>query len=110
MVQLTDIQKVHAGPVQVLDAKGNPAALDGAPSWSSSDPTIVSVTPSADGLEADIVAVGPLTPAGSSVQVVVSADADLGAGVTTITGSLDVTVVASQAVSITIPTGTPVNA
>jgi len=39
----------------------------------------------------------------------VSADADLGDGVTTIAGTLDVTVAASQAVSLNISAGTPVN-
>lgn len=87
--------------INPVDAKGNPAAVDGAPVWASSDPTVVSLV--ASGTTATIVAQKPGT-----AQVTVSADADLGTGVTTITGVLDVIVVAAQAVAIDIKAGTPV--
>jgi hypothetical protein len=101
---LTDIQKVSLS-IQVVDAVGNPAAVEGAPVWTSSDPTVLTVTAAADGMSADAVAVGPL----GTAQVSVVADADLGTGVTNIAGTLDVQVVASQAVGLTIATATPVN-
>lgn len=65
----------------ITDPKGRPAAVDGVPVWASSDDTVLSVTPAADGMSAvvDTVAAG-------TARITVSADADLGAGVTTITG------------------------
>lgn len=106
MIQLTDTQKVTLS-IQPVDAKGNPALVDGAPTWNSSDPSIITVVPSADGLSAVASAAGPLTADGASVQVSVTADADLGAGVETISGTMDVTVVASKAVSVAINAGAP---
>ncbi len=100
---LTDEQKVTFS-VSFVTAKGNPATVDGAPVWSVSNDTVLSVVPSADGLSAEVVAVGPL---GSS-QVSVTADADLGAGVTALVGTLDVSVVASEAASVIISAGVPV--
>jgi|SRR5690242_5931326 len=102
MQQLTDVQKVTA-TIAAVDAAGNPAQLDGAPTWSSSNPDIVSVTPAADGLTAVIAAVGPL---GTS-QISVSADARLGPDVVTLSGQDDVTVVASEATTLGISFGTP---
>src|SRR5262245_27492916 len=102
MLVLTDLQKVTLS-VSFVDAAGNPATVDGAPTWSSSDSSITVVTPSADGLTAVASTVGPL---GTS-EVSVTADADLGTGVTPVTGTLDVQVVASQATAATIGTGTP---
>jgi hypothetical protein len=101
---MTDTQQFTAS-VSFVDAKGNPAQVDGAPSWSVSDPTILSITPSSDGLSAEVSAIGVL---GTS-QVSVSADADLGAGVTNIVGVLDVQVVAGQAVAANISASTPVD-
>lgn len=100
---LTDQQKVTFS-VSFVTAKGNPATVDGAPVWTVSNGVVLSVVPSANGLSAEVVAVGPL---GAS-QVSVIADADLGAGVTALIGTLDVTVVASEAASIIISAGTPV--
>lgn len=91
----------------VVDAKGNPAKVDGVPVWDSVDPTTVSVTPGADGMSAMVKAVGPVTTAGTSVQVSVQVDADLGAGVTPLMGTLDVQIVAGQAVAVSLAAGTP---
>lgn len=99
---LTDVQKVGLS-VSFVTAKGNPAAVDGLPVWSVSDATVLSVVPAADGLSAEVVAVGPL---GTS-QVSVTADADLGEGVRALIGTLDVSVVASEAASIVINAGVP---
>lgn len=85
------------------DAKGNPAALDGVPDWSSSDPSVVEVLPAVDGLSAVARAVGPV----GSAQVNVTADARIGPDVVAISGTLDVTVQAGEAVTLGIGTGTP---
>jgi multidrug efflux pump subunit AcrB len=83
---LTDTQQANV-TFDVRDAKGHPAQVQGTPEWSTSDPNIVSVTPSADGKSAKIVAGAPGT-----AQVSVTADADLGDGISNITGVADVQV------------------
>lgn len=65
----------------ILDATGAPAKVDGIPVWASSDATVVSVTASADGMSAKVPCIAPGT-----ARITVTADADLGAGVSTITG------------------------
>jgi hypothetical protein len=101
---LANDHKVTAS-IQPVDSKGNPAQIDGLASWSSSSADIASVTNiSADSLSADVV---PGTQLGAC-QINVTADADLGSGVTTINGVLDVSVVAGQAVGFTIQTSPPV--
>lgn len=88
--------------VSAVDARGNPAPLDGLPSWASSDAALLTVDPNPDGT-ARVAAVGAL----GNAQVTVSADADLGEGVRTLTGLLDVTVVAGEAVALTVATSIP---
>ena len=99
---LTDEQKVTLS-IQPKTAAGNPAPVDGIPIWSSSDETILAVVSAPDGLSATATTVGPV----GSAQVNVSADADLGAGVRTLTAILDVQVIAAEAVSLAINAGTP---
>lgn len=103
MLVLPIDHKVPAS-IQPVDAAGNPAAVDGVPVWTSSAPTIVTVQAAADGMSAEITPVGPL----GTAQINVSADADLGSGVTSITGILDVQSVAGEAVALQIQTGEPV--
>lgn len=99
---LTDMQKVVLS-VSFTNRAGNPAVVDGVPQWTSSDPAVIAVTPSEDGLSAVAVTVGPLGLA----QVSVVADADLGEGVTEITGVLDIEVKPSQAVFAIVVAGAP---
>lgn len=102
MLLLTDVQhcSLHIQPV---DARGNAAAIDGDPVWTVSDQTILSITPSVDGMTATITALGPL----GTCQVNVTADADLGDGTHEISGVLDVQVQAGEAVSLGITADTP---
>lgn len=102
MRTLTNTQKITYS-LKIEDAFGNPAKVDGVPEWSSSDPSILTVTPAADGLTAVAETVGPL----GNVQVRVSADADLGAGVRPITAVDEVSVEASEAVTLGISAGAP---
>lgn len=98
---LTDLQHCPL-TITANDAAGNPAVLPaGAVTWTSATPTVVAVTPSADGMSADIAAVGPL--GSSQIGVSVAVDAN-----TTLTGTLDVTVTGSAAATIVIVPGTPV--
>lgn len=82
--------------LKIVDSKGNDAPVDGQPSWSLTDPALGSLAVAADGLSA------VFTPAGSagSLKVQASADADLGAGVVTIAGELDLDLLPGDAVSI----------
>lgn len=66
----------------ITNARGQPAPVDGVPIWASSDETVLRVTAAADGMSAVIDTVAPGGPA----RITVSADADLGTGVQTITG------------------------
>jgi hypothetical protein len=94
--------KVTDGPkhlsVAFKDAKGNPAVVDGVPLWGTSDPAIGTLTPSTDGLSAE----WELGPAPVVGQINVAADADLGSGVTQITGTLDVELIAGDATTVEI--------
>lgn len=103
MLVLPIDHKVPAS-IQPVDAAGNPAAVDGVPVWTSSAPTIVTVIAAVDGMSAEIVPAGLL----GTAQVNVQADADLGSGVTAITGILDVQSVAGTAVGLQIQTGAPI--
>lgn len=102
MLILTDSQQVDLS-VGFTDKASNPAQVDGVPAWTSSDETVLTVTASADGRSATAVATGKL----GTAQINVSADADLGAGTTPISGVLDVTVQAGAAVVANIAAGTP---
>jgi hypothetical protein len=76
----------------ITDEKGRPAKVDGVPVWASSDETQITVTPAADGMSAVVDTVAPSSP-GATARITVTADADLGAGVQTLTGvSEDITV------------------
>lgn len=76
---------------------GKPAKLDGTPEWTEvGDADLVTLTPSDDGLSCLIRSNG--TPGITGVTV--SADADLGAGVTTITAMLTITLSDPQASSL----------
>lgn len=99
---ISDSQQFRA-TVAFVDKKGNPALVEGAPTWGTSDASILTVTADADGMGALVVAAGPLGDA----QVNVTGDADLGEGVTNVVGTLDVTVVAGAAIAANIGAATP---
>lgn len=90
--------------LKIVDSKGNPALVDGAPTWSVSDPTLAAVAPSPDGMSAVITPLGPM----GSFTVQAACDADLGPGVTSIIGTLDIDLAGGDAVAVTIVAGTPV--
>lgn len=89
-----------------VDAKGNETSVqDGSVAWNSSDETVATVSADADNpLKATV------TPTGKTgtATIEISVDADLGEGVTTITGSADITVIAGNAVGFGEPTFTGV--
>lgn len=93
--------------LSITNAAGDPAPVDGVPVWASSDGTVIAVNAAADGMSAVAPAVAPGT-----ARITVTADADTGAGVTTITGvSEDIVVTvdpANQASVMTLTLGAPV--
>jgi hypothetical protein len=99
---ITDTQEV---PVTVAfsDRRGNPATIDGLPTWAVSDPAIIGLKVNADSYSALVFAVGPI---GHS-QVSVTADARLGEEFSPIIGILEVDVVGGEAVTATLTAGTP---
>lgn len=101
---LTDIQQVELS-IAPVDAAGNPAPVDGVPTWDVSDPTLGTLTVATNGLSAMFVTSGKL----GSGQINVSADADMGEGVKTITGVQEIEITASEATSLGITAGTPTN-
>lgn len=99
---LQDDRKVSL-TFSALDARGNPARIDGMPVWGSSDESLLLVEASDDGMSAVVTPTGPVGIGQVSVRV----DADLGAGVREVIGLLDVEVVGGEAVSIVIVPGEP---
>lgn len=98
---LSNTQEVDLA-IQPLDKRGRPAQVDGKPEWAVSDPAKATLVVSDDGLSSVLKALD-----NGAIQVGVVADADLGEGVQTITGTLDVEIVGGQAVSIGIIAGAP---
>lgn len=84
MADINTDQNFPSVLLSITDAHGRPAAVDGVPVWASSDETVLSVIPAADGMSATVDAVGA-----GVARISVSADADLGAGVSSITGVSD---------------------
>ena len=101
VLKVTNEQKVTVTLSPVTDA-GKPVKLDGAPTWSVvlGESTI---TPADDGLSAVLVSAD--TP--GDTQVLVSADADLGEGVETISDTIDLNVVGATAKNLGLVAGTP---
>jgi hypothetical protein len=91
----------HTVKMQVayVDARGNPATIDGAVSWESSDVSIIVV-----GVDPNDSTICRATPVGSIGQVQISAtcDADLGDGVRELITLCEIEVVGGEAVSGTI--------
>lgn len=100
LITITNEQKV---PVTLAPttAAGNPATLDGTPSWNvlEGDATI---EVAADGLSCYLIS----GSADVNSKIEVSADADLGEGVQTITDVIDLAVVSAQASGLGLTVGT----
>lgn len=75
------------------DSLGNPAQVEGVPTWENSNETAIMLTVAENGLSATVSAIG--TP--GTGQISVTADADLGEGTTNIVGTLDVEVLSGEA-------------
>jgi len=102
LITITNEEKVQV-TLAPTTAAGNPASLDGLPTWevTSGDATL---EVAADGLSAFLVSGAP----GVNSQIVVTADADLGAGVVTLSDVIDLAVVLASASALGLVVGTPV--
>lgn len=92
--------------IQIKDKFGNAAQVDGAPQWAVTDATLGAMEVSEDGMSATFKPAGLV----GTLKIQVSADADLGEGVKSILGELDVEILAGEAVSVEIAAGEPSDA
>ncbi len=97
---LTADQKVPLS-ARFEDSYGNAASIDGKPRWETSKDGIVSVTPAADGMSAEVVTLGPV----GMVQVRAVADAAPGAAERLVIGVCDIEVVGGEARVVTLSVG-----
>lgn len=90
-ISITNEQKLTVSLAPTTDG-GNPAKLDGAPTWSvaSGDSTVVAA---ADGLSASLVSSD--TP--GDTTYLIEADADLGSGVETVSDTITLHVIGASA-------------
>lgn len=106
MADITTDQWYPSVTLAITNAAGQPAQVQGVPVWASSDETILVATAGADGMTGSINTVAPGT-----ARITVSADADMGDAVATITGvteDINVTMGTSgQASVMTLTLGAP---
>jgi hypothetical protein len=98
---MTVTQKVDLS-VTITDKFGNPAEVDGIPEWAV-DNNVLVLTPAPDGMSCGAAASGAM----GTATVTFTCDADLGAGVEPLIGTLDFDVTAGKAAVVTINPGTP---
>ena len=92
MFEMSDSQQTTLS-VTFKDKKGQAAKVDGVPEWLVDNSELLSLTPAADGMSCVVAAVGPL----GTANVTMKADADLGAGVTELVGTFEVTITGGNA-------------
>lgn len=99
---MTADQKATASLVIENPVTHKPAPVDGIPVWATSDPTVATVVAAFDGMSAVVSGV-----TAGECDIAVTADADLGTGVNTISGSLHLTITPGANPTITLTLGTP---
>lgn len=100
-MKISVLSQVDAS-IAYVDARGNPAVVDGVPAWATDRPDLVALAPSADGMFCSLV---PL--AVGSAQVTVTADADLGEGVRELVTLGTLEIIPAEAVAGVISFGEP---
>jgi len=107
MVSMSYSQKVTV-EIQAVDSNGNPAQVEaGSINVSSSNPEVCSIVRDAEN-ENRFDIYGSNNGTVGVAQIDISADADLGEGVSTITGFIGVEITPKQAVGLGITIGEPV--
>lgn len=97
-IKISDEQQVNV-KLNPVTPKGKPVKVDGIPVWAIADPpgdTVSTLVPAADGLSCLLVS--SVLPGVTNITV--SADADLGEGVNTISDTIELTVTDPQATSL----------
>jgi len=97
----------YPASVAYLTASNRPAKVDGVPTWESTDTAVFEVKNiGADGLSAEL---WPADAADGVAELVVTADADLGDGVTNLETRVGIECRPAQAAAgtVTLGTGTP---
>lgn len=87
--------------VAIKDNKGRPAKVEGVPVWTVSPTGGVLLFPAADGLTCEVAWDAPL----ATQTLKVEGDADLGAGVTLISDTIDIETTPNQAATMTLTAG-----
>jgi hypothetical protein len=96
VVKDTDVPGTVDVAISFVDSKGKPAKVDGVPTWTASDSTVVdSITAAPDGMSAKI----HVTDTIGVSQVTVNADVDLGTGTNNVDFVDSVSVIAGDAVA-----------
>jgi hypothetical protein len=106
-IQLLGTNQLIPLTVKFTTLAGSPSSVEGAPTWASSDESILTLDVAADGMSATAIAVGVV----GSATVTVTADSDLTDEVKQISGSQDFSVIepTELAAVVTIVPGTPEN-
>jgi hypothetical protein len=89
--------------VTFQDAHGNPARVDGVPSWFTDNSDVLSLQPTLDGMSCTASARGPI----GTARLTLNADADVGAGVEPLLGTLDFNITGGKATVVQLDAGTP---
>jgi hypothetical protein len=101
-VKDTDVPGTVHVTIAYKDAKGRAAKVDGVPTWSTDNASVIdSITPAADGMTADL----HITDNTGAAQLTIDADADLGAGTVSLQSVDVVSVIPSDAVAADITFG-----
>lgn len=98
---LSDSQEVDIS-IKPTDKRGNPAPLQ-SPVFESSDTSVLVLVDGADPQQKIARAVGAI----GAAMITFTGDADLGDGVVPIIGTMDVVVIAGQAVAVELTAGAP---
>ena len=99
-LELQDSQYSDLVVSAIKDKKGNPAQLTD-PVWSTDNSDVLALEPTADGLGCRVKATGQL----GTAKVQFSADGDIGPGVSSVIGTLDVNVVSGPATTVELTAG-----
>ena len=100
-------ENFYPASVAYMTASGRPAKVDGVPSWTSTDGAVFEVKNiSTDGLSAEI---WPADTADGVAELVITADADLGDGVTNLETRVGIEARPAEAAAgnVTLGAGTP---
>ena len=94
-MEVMNVGKKKKVSVKFVDASGFEAKVDGKPVFAVSDLEMASLAVSEDGMSAEVMALKP-----GSFMLSLTADADMGAGIKPIIGSLSFDVLSGEAVAV----------